>query len=373
MAVAPQLTKAMEERDRTSTLLIDTDVHEGLRSPLDLVPYLDAKWKQYWEQAPRVMLPGAKPMYAIPAHVPVREDWKQPDGGIATDLDAMRRVLFDGEGVSIAILNNFAHLGTTPTSPEFNVAICRAYTDWQIENWLEKESRLRGSVYVFAHDPVAAAKEIDRAAAHPQIVQVFLPTVTDREYGDPMYRPIFEAAVRNGLVVAMHHGGYTAGQVGWQGWPRYFIQWHNTAQWMAAANQLTSLVCNGIFEHLPELKVVFLETGVGWIAPFIWRFDQQYRELRSEVPWVKRLPSEHIREHVRFSTQPMADLTSEQFRQLVEMSDSAGLYMFSTDYPHYDADSADIVLPRTLPEELRRRVRYQNAIETYPRLAGAAA
>jgi predicted TIM-barrel fold metal-dependent hydrolase len=55
---------------------------------------------------------------------------------------------------------------------------------------------------------------------------------------------------------------------------------------------------------------------------------------------------------------------------IVEMSDTERLFMFSTDYPHYDADSADIVLPRTLSEEPRRRVRYQNALETYPRLAG---
>ena len=227
-------------------------------------------------------------------------------------------------------------------------------------------------MYVVAHDAEAAAAEIDRAAAHPQIVQVFLPLVTDTEYGDPRYRPIFEAAIRNDLVVSFHHGSYTRSQLGWDGFPRYFIQWHNTAQIQAAQNQLTSLVCNGVFDRYPDLKAVFLEAGVSWVTPFIWRFDQQYRELRSEIPWVKRLPSEHIRDHVRFATQPMADLTTAHFQQLIEMGGTEQLFMFSSDYPHYDADSPDVVLPRTLPEELRRRIRYQNALETYPRLAGLA-
>ena len=42
--------------------------------------------------------------------------------------------------------------------------------------------------------------------------------------------------------------------------------------------------------------------------------------------------------------------------------------MFATDYPHFDADSADVLAG--LPEALRNRIRYQNALDTYPRLRG---
>jgi predicted TIM-barrel fold metal-dependent hydrolase len=156
------------------------------------------------------------------------------------------------------------------------------------------------------------------------------------------------------------------------GWPRYFVQWHNTAQIHATQNQVTSLVCNGLFDRYPDLKVVFLESGVGWVTPFLWRFDQQYRELRSEIPWVKRLPSERIADHVRFATQPKGDVTASQFEELIEMGGTERLFMFSSDYPHYDADSPEVALPRTLPLALRRRIQYQNALETYPRLAGLA-
>ena len=41
--------------------------------------------------------------------------------------------------------------------------------------------------------------------------------------------------------------------------------------------------------------------------------------------------------------------------------------MFSTDYPHYDADIPGHVLPKSLGETLRQRIRYLNAVETFPR------
>ena len=127
------------------TFLIDTDVHEGLRSPRELLPYLDAHWQQYWELAPQIRLPGASYPYATPPHVQTgRRDWGLSGGSSATDVDAAIRHLFDELGVSIAILNSFNHLATTPSSPEYGAAIARAYTDWQVEHWLEKDPRFRG-------------------------------------------------------------------------------------------------------------------------------------------------------------------------------------------------------------------------------------
>ncbi len=110
------------------------------------------------------------------------------------------------------------------------------------------------------------------------------------------------------------------------------------------------------------------EGGVTWVHWLMWRLDQQYRELRANVPWVKRLPSEHIRSNVRAATQPITEVTPSEFVKLVEMTETQDVYVFATDYPHFDADSADVLA--ALPEELRNRIRYQNALETYPRLKG---
>jgi predicted TIM-barrel fold metal-dependent hydrolase len=361
-----ETTAEADVRSAERTLLIDTDVHQELKSLKDLAPYLDPHWRRYVTREGGFWAgQGFENQYALPVPL-AREEWFLADGSRGTDPEVLARHLFDEEGVSIGILFGNFHISRNERDYEFMQALARAYNDWQIEHWLERDSRLRGSVIVVAHEPEPAAKEIDRVAKHPQIVQVALPTVTNRQYGDPFYRPIFEAAVRNGLVVALHHSLHTDTVLGS---PRYYIEWHTTAAPHANQCQLISLICNGTFDLYPELKVILLETGVAWVPWLMWRLDQQYRELRSNVPWLKRMPSEHMRGSVRVATQPMSDVTPEQFVQLVEMVDAGGMYVFSTDYPHYDADSAKAVLPGTLPEWLRRRIRYENALETYPRLA----
>ena len=348
--------------------LIDTDVHEYLRSALDLVPFLPSHWQRYLTEGRWDKSRIAQQAYGIPNEFHgTRAEWLLSDGTIGTSLEQMQAVLFGAEQVDLAILNGFAHFSAMRGNYELATALASAYNDWQIREWLEKEPRLRGSVHIVSRDPQQAAREIDRVAEHPSIIQVFLPLVSDCEYGDPFYRPIFKAAVRNNLAVALHHGVETRSGVGY---PRYYVEWHTVAPPQASISQLVSLIANGLFDQLPDLKVVLLETGVAWVPWLMWRFDQQYRENRAEIPWVKRLPSEHMRESVRLSTQPMGDITTKQFMQLIEMANADRMYMFSTDFPHCDADSLRNVLPAAMPIEIRSRVMYQNALETYPRLRG---
>ena len=94
-------------------------------------------------------------------------------------------------------------------------------------------------------------------------------------------------------------------------------------------------------------------------------FTGAYRALRRELPWLKRLPSETIRDHVRFTTQPLEQAPEPE--QLVDVLQAVGgedLLLFSTDYPHWDWDDPKHVLNR-LPPEWRDRVMHQNAAAFY--------
>jgi predicted TIM-barrel fold metal-dependent hydrolase len=353
-----------EARTSRAKWVVDVDVHETGSTSEALQKYIDPAWEPQLKSFWKALRPSAY-LYTPGVSGGSRGSWILPDGRQpGSDPDAMRRHVFEEEGVSIALLNGLFFPGTARTNLEFASALVSAYNDWHIDEWMSKDPRFRGTVHVASGDPIAAAEEIDRIGSHPQIVQVFLPSATDVQYGDKAFWPIYEAAVRNKLTIMLHHTPETQSV---NGYPHYLVEWH-TALPMAAIGQVISMVSHGVFEKFPELKLVVLETGVAWVPWLMWRFDDQVKAYRSEVPWLKRLPSEYMRDHVRVSTQALSDVTPGQFVQLIESVGSEQMYLFSSDYPHYDADTADVALPHTLPEEIYRRVRWQNAVETYPKL-----
>jgi hypothetical protein len=121
----------------------------------------------------------------------------------------------------------------------------------------------------------------------------------------------------------------------------------------------------GVFERLPALKVVLIECGFAWLPPLAWRLDRHWRHLRSEVPHLRRAPSEYIREHVWVSTQPMEE--PEVGRHLKDVMGWIGWdrILFATDYPHWDFDDPRAALPATLPEGTRRDIYGGNARKVY--------
>jgi predicted TIM-barrel fold metal-dependent hydrolase len=126
-----------------------------------------------------------------------------------------------------------------------------------------------------------------------------------------------------------------------------------------------SLVCQGVFERFPSLMVVITEGGFAWLPDVMWRLDKDWRSVRDEVPWVKRLPSEYIFDHVRFTTQPFPEPDDpEHLRALCEIVHADRTLVFSSDYPHWDFDSPLRAL-NALPDEWRERIRGGTARELY--------
>lgn len=126
---------------------------------------------------------------------------------------------------------------------------------------------------------------------------------------------------------------------------------------------LTSLVYNGVFDKFPSLQFAVIESGLSWLPHLLWRFDQNYCSLHQEIPWVKQLPSTYIRQCVKFSTQPSEDFSAQNWLRLVEMLETDRMFVFATDYPHWDFDSPDESIPRALPADLKQRIFYENARE----------
>jgi len=87
------------------------------------------------------------------------------------------------------------------------------------------------------------------------------------------------------------------------------------------------------------------------------------------VPWVDRTPLEIVRDHVRLTIQPFdAPENQEIVTQLIDQLQSDDLLLYSSDYPHWHFDGDDAMPPGISPA-LARKIRIDNPLATYGRLA----
>ena len=131
------------------------------------------------------------------------------------------------------------------------------------------------------------------------------------------------------------------------------------------AAQLTSLVIEGVPERFPKLKFVFIEGGFGWVPAITWRMDKHWQRFRDEVPHVKRPPSEYVREHFWFTTQPIEE--PDNARHLRAVIEWIGIdrLLFSSDYPHWDYDDARFAFKTPLTDAERVKIFNTNARAVY--------
>jgi predicted TIM-barrel fold metal-dependent hydrolase len=354
--------------------LVDCDVHPHLRGGLaDLEPYLPLAWQRRMGIGPgpanrdEVSIPRNL-LYVNPAGV-LRRDAVPPDGSVpASDPVHVASHLLDAHGIARAILigGEVLGLGAMPI-PELAATIASAYNEWLADTWLDADERYRAALVVAPQDPTLAAKEIRRVGQRKGFVTILLP-LTRALMGERHYLPIYEAAAELNLPVTVHpnssEGIFITGPSLGGGPPTYYVEWHTGLSQVFHAN-LTSLVCHGIFETFPELKIVITEGGIAWLPDVLWRLDKNVKGLRDEVPWMRRLPSEYIFDHVRFTTQPFVEpRRPEHLHALCDIVCAEKTLMFSSDYPHWDFDDPKRALT-WLPKHITQRVRSQNAADLY--------
>jgi predicted TIM-barrel fold metal-dependent hydrolase len=344
--------------------LIDTDIHNGIDRKR-LLSFLPEPWNTRLRSGSGA--PGGLG-YWNPNGV-LRSDAVTAEGErIEGNPLLLGKHFLDVHGVEYGILNPQSSLqyGLSP-EPDFAAAVVSALNDVLINDWLPADPRLRVSAVISAADPHLAAKEIHRVAQHPGVVQILMGSGARFPYGQRIYDPIYEAASAHNLPVAIHPGSEGVGVSGPPtavGYPTSYLEWHTNLVGSYIAH-LISLVTEGTFTKFPNLKFVMLEGGIAWLPAILWRLDKNWKGLRQTVPWIDRLPSEYVFEHVRVSTQPMEEPTKpEHFKAILDMFPADKMLMFSSDYPHWDGDTPDFAA-RAFPKELRSRVMSETARELY--------
>jgi predicted TIM-barrel fold metal-dependent hydrolase len=340
--------------------IIDVDIHNQIRSAQSLVPYLPEPWKSHVARS-GIGMPDRG--YPSPFGV-LRQDCIPPTGGpAASDPDFLVEDLIKPFNIEYGILTGNLMDVSTMHDPDYAAAIASAYNDFLVEEWLPKHESFRGCMVVSMNDAELAAREIERLAGHPKIVGIVIGSGQRALLGQRQYHPIYAAAERHGLPISIHPGGEGAGGTPAptpSGYPTRYLEYHTGLSQNYMAHTI-SLVCEGVFERFPGLKIVLLEGGIAWLPHLMWRFDKNYKALRSSVPWLKKMPSQYIREHCFLSTQPIEEPEDpKDLLMLFDLVDAENMLMFSSDYPHWDNDAPGEILKRLKPEA-RQKIFYDNA------------
>src|SRR5262249_3583474 len=101
---------------------------------------------------------------------------------------------------------------------------------------------------------------------------------------------------------------------------------------------MTNWVLNGIPVRFPKLKSIWVESGLAWVPFLMQRLDDQFLMRTSEAPLLKMPPSEYMREHCWYSSQPMETSNMKALQVTMEMINAESQLLFASDWPHFDFD-----------------------------------
>ena len=356
---------------RATLKVIDCDVHPYVKGGMASVfPYMPEQWVERFKRKRAAVNSEARSLkYLHPNGTINREDARPPCGGVSgSDPHWLVQDLLEKNKIEHAVLNclQTGSLCSTLAGTDESVVLCSAFNDFLIDQWLTVDQRLKFAMSVPSQDPLASAAEIRRIGKHSQIVAVSLPLLNIL-MGNRYYWPIYEAAAEVDLPILVHVTGpdsiYYGPPISAGGIPDSYVERYVTLC-QAGESSVNSLVFSGVFEKFPRLKVIFVEYGFLWLLPLLWRMDRTWRQLRHEVPWVKKSPVEYVHEHIRFSTQPIDEPREpKDLDKLIEIMGYDQL-CFSTDYPHWDNDMPGQSL-RGLPPAQRQKIFWDNALTTF--------
>jgi len=257
--------------------------------------------------------------------------------------------------------------------PELRDACHAAYNDWLGDFCSVAPDRLLG-VPMLPTDPESALAEFERVAAKGCFRQVNLQiAAADVPIWDERWAPLLSAIERSGLVLSFHVVVFLGGRGPnpARGKPAGALV-HAKSFIDQFIDPFVDLFAWGVLERHPDLRIVFGESGVGWLPWLIEELDYRHWRLweakdywadKGGIPLTMK-PSELFKRQVyaTFQESPTA----------VRLLDFYGPHnlLWASDYPHPDSvwPNSRAAIERQmghLPEEIVQQLTYGNAARLY--------
>jgi predicted TIM-barrel fold metal-dependent hydrolase len=158
------------------------------------------------------------------------------------------------------------------------------------------------------------------------------------DLGDRAWDPFWEACTENHLPVHFHIGASVTAMTfyGSYPWDSHPIDTKlaicGSLLFIGNARVVTNVILTGMFDRHPDLKMVSVESGVGWIPFILETLDYEMSEnAPDELAKLSKMPSEY------FASNLYATFWFENNRnKLQDLIDAVGedSILFETDFPH---------------------------------------
>jgi len=266
----------------------------------------------------------------------------------------MTKRWMDSMGVDYACLfpTPMLFLGLHP-QPEIETALAQGYNRWLCEEVLAKEDRLVSMLYLPFNDPEAAYRTVKEFGDKKGVSGFMVTSPRYKPVHDNSYMKTYALLEEMGKPLSFH-AAYNWNDQSMALMNR-FISVHAVGFMMYNMIHLTNWVINGLPERFPNLKVMWIESGLTWVYSLMQRLDHSYMMRTSDAPALKRKPSEYMRE-MYYSSQPMEMPDDKSILEATfKMIKADTQLVWSSDYPHWDFDLPSVIYDLPFLNETAKR------------------
>lgn len=256
--------------------------------------------------------------------------------------------------------------------PDLRLAVVKIANDAYAERQVESGNRLFTQAVLPFWDAELMAEEARRCIEDLGLTGFVLADRPESRglpgFLDPHWAPLFELCDDRGVPINFHIGTnidgfeFTWGQFGYE----TQLAIAGSLFFLGNAATLANFLMSGLFDRYRGLKIVSVESGLGWIPFLLETLEHQLDEMMpTDGRRLERRPTEYFRDHV------YASYWFEEHgpRSMLEEI-GIGNVLFETDYPHPTslypkvAEKIEATLGHLDPAS-RKRILQDNAVELY--------
>lgn len=264
---------------------------------------------------------------------PIRPEYRDPEARVG---------VLDRQGIDGCFLFPTLGVGMEEAlvgDPEAASAAFSAFNRWLDEDWgLHHADRLFAAPYLCLLEPERAVAELEWAVGRGARIVVMragpiMHPSGGRSPADPVFDPFWRLVTEAGITVAYHSGE--------SGYGRYLSDWGEATEFeafrrtplyglltsdRAIADTMAALICHGLYDRFPGLRVATIESGSEWVRPLLAKLAKSFALTPGAFDGID--PVATFRSHVW-----VAPYYEDDIRALADTIGTDHV-LFGSDWPH---------------------------------------